>query len=268
MNNETIAVILGGGAGTRLFPLTRDRSKPAVPLAGKYRLIDIPVSNCINSSIDRIFVLTQFNSASLNRHIAQTYRLDVFSQEKLEPRLAPRVSATWVVSQDAVITVAAVLVFSRALEATGIVGALARFVSSDRPSIAAGMIAFLFYGGMLLTVAGVWLWRRRLSRTWYGVFLGGGLGGSRSVQLRLDLFNAFNQAAITGRNTTINFVRPTYGTIRILPFDDAGNVIDSSIAGSVRRTASSICRQVTGSATTMTEAPASGTRPNPVSLPV
>ena len=74
--DQCIAVILGGGAGTRLFPLTRDRSKPAVPLAGKYRLIDIPVSNCINSGIDRIFVLTQFNSASLNRHIARAYRFD------------------------------------------------------------------------------------------------------------------------------------------------------------------------------------------------
>lgn len=73
-----IALVLGGGAGTRLFPLTYHRSKPAVPLAGKYRLIDIPVSNCINSDVDRIFVLTQFNSASLNRHISQTYRFDQF----------------------------------------------------------------------------------------------------------------------------------------------------------------------------------------------
>lgn len=73
-----IAVILGGGAGTRLFPLTRDRSKPAVPLAGKYRIIDIPISNCLNSGVDRIFVLTQFNSASLNQHIARAYRFDRF----------------------------------------------------------------------------------------------------------------------------------------------------------------------------------------------
>ena len=64
--SEALAVILGGGAGTRLFPLTRDRAKPAVPLAGKYRLVDVPISNCINSGIDRIFVVTQFNSASLN----------------------------------------------------------------------------------------------------------------------------------------------------------------------------------------------------------
>jgi glucose-1-phosphate adenylyltransferase len=76
--DQTIAVILGGGAGTRLYPLTLQRSKPAVPLAGKYRLIDIPVSNCINSDLARIFVLTQYNSASLNRHIATTYRFDNF----------------------------------------------------------------------------------------------------------------------------------------------------------------------------------------------
>lgn len=76
--NELVAVILGGGAGTRLFPLTAHRSKPAVPLAGKYRLIDIPVSNCINSDVNRIFVLTQFNSASLNRHIGHTYQFDRF----------------------------------------------------------------------------------------------------------------------------------------------------------------------------------------------
>lgn len=74
-----VAVILGGGAGSRLFPLTRERSKPAVPLGGKYRLIDVPVSNCINSGITQIFVLTQYNSASLNRHISQTYRFSNFS---------------------------------------------------------------------------------------------------------------------------------------------------------------------------------------------
>jgi glucose-1-phosphate adenylyltransferase len=78
--NELIAVILGGGAGTRLHPLTLHRSKPAVPLAGKYRLIDIPISNCINSGINRIFVLTQYNSASLNRHIARTFQFDRFRQ--------------------------------------------------------------------------------------------------------------------------------------------------------------------------------------------
>ncbi len=73
-----IAIILGGGAGTRLFPLTEKRAKPAVPVAGKYRLIDIPLSNSINSGIDTAFVLTQFNSASLNRHISRTYRFDRF----------------------------------------------------------------------------------------------------------------------------------------------------------------------------------------------
>jgi glucose-1-phosphate adenylyltransferase len=76
---DVLGVILGGGRGTRLFPLTRLRSKPAVPIAGKYRLIDIPVSNCINSSVNRIFVLTQYNSQSLNRHLFQTYKFDVFS---------------------------------------------------------------------------------------------------------------------------------------------------------------------------------------------
>ncbi len=77
--DNVVAVILGGGAGSRLFPLTQERSKPAVPLGGKYRLIDVPVSNCINSGITQIFVLTQYNSASLNRHISQTYRFSSFS---------------------------------------------------------------------------------------------------------------------------------------------------------------------------------------------
>ena len=77
--NRVLAVILGGGAGTRLFPLTRDRAKPAVPLAGKYRLVDVPISNCINSGFDRIFVVTQFNSASLNNHVARSYVFDRFS---------------------------------------------------------------------------------------------------------------------------------------------------------------------------------------------
>ncbi len=76
---RAMALILGGGAGSRLFPLTRDRAKPAVPLAGKYRLIDVPISNCINSDIMHIFVLTQFNSASLNQHISRTYRFSSFS---------------------------------------------------------------------------------------------------------------------------------------------------------------------------------------------
>ena len=84
VNNEVLAIILGGGQGTRLFPLTQHRSKPAVPIGGKYRLIDIPISNCLHADIRRIFVLTQFNSASLNRHIAQTYRMDLFSQGFVE----------------------------------------------------------------------------------------------------------------------------------------------------------------------------------------
>jgi glucose-1-phosphate adenylyltransferase len=77
---HVLALILGGGRGTRLFPLTHLRSKPAVPIAGKYRLIDVPISNCLHADIRRIFVLTQFNSASLNRHIAETYRMDMFSR--------------------------------------------------------------------------------------------------------------------------------------------------------------------------------------------
>jgi glucose-1-phosphate adenylyltransferase len=79
VNNEVLALILGGGQGKRLFPLTQHRSKPAVPIGGKYRLIDIPISNCLHADIRRIFVLTQFNSASLNRHITQSYRMDLFS---------------------------------------------------------------------------------------------------------------------------------------------------------------------------------------------
>ena len=76
---EILTVILGGGAGSRLYPLTASRSKPAVPIAGKYRLVDIPISNCMNSGINRMFVLTQFNSASLNRHIKNTYHFSAFS---------------------------------------------------------------------------------------------------------------------------------------------------------------------------------------------
>src|SRR5687768_7184168 len=77
--SNVLAVIMGGGQGTRLFPLTKERSKPAVPLAGKYRLVDIPISNCINSNLKRIYLLTQFNSASLHRHISQSYKFDHFS---------------------------------------------------------------------------------------------------------------------------------------------------------------------------------------------
>ncbi len=79
INNKVLGIILGGGQGSRLYPLTEERSKPAVPIAGKYRLVDIPISNCINSDIKRMFVLTQFNSASLNRHIQKTYNFSFFS---------------------------------------------------------------------------------------------------------------------------------------------------------------------------------------------
>ena len=79
LSKQVLAVILGGGAGSRLYPLTATRSKPAVPIAGKYRLVDIPISNCINSSINRMFVLTQYNSASLNKHIKNTYQFSGFS---------------------------------------------------------------------------------------------------------------------------------------------------------------------------------------------
>ena len=78
--NEVVAVVMGGGVGTRLYPLTRDRTKPAVPFAGKYRLIDIPMSNCFNAGIDKIAILTQFNSVSLHRHITRTYARDIFTQ--------------------------------------------------------------------------------------------------------------------------------------------------------------------------------------------
>lgn len=79
ISKSLIAVVLGGGAGSRLYPLTANRSKPAVPIAGKYRLVDIPISNCINSNINRIYVLTQYNSASLNKHIKNTYQFSAFS---------------------------------------------------------------------------------------------------------------------------------------------------------------------------------------------
>jgi glucose-1-phosphate adenylyltransferase len=95
--NEILAIILGGGAGKRLYPLTRQRAKPAVPIAGKYRLIDVPLSNCINSGINRIDVLTQFNSVSLHRHITQTYVFDTFSNgwvEILAAEQTPR-STDW-----------------------------------------------------------------------------------------------------------------------------------------------------------------------------
>ncbi len=95
--NDILAVILGGGRGTRLYPLTKQRSKPAVPIAGKYRLIDIPLSNCINSGIYRIDVLTQFNSHSLHRHILQTYNFDAYHTGFVEILAAEQTpdSADW-----------------------------------------------------------------------------------------------------------------------------------------------------------------------------
>src|ERR1700730_18050126 len=81
---DVLCLILGGGRGARLFPLTMLRSKPAVPVAGKYRLIDIPISNCLNSGLNRIYVLTQFLSVSLHRHIAATYKTDAFSRGFVE----------------------------------------------------------------------------------------------------------------------------------------------------------------------------------------
>src|ERR1700681_3441799 len=84
MNTEILGFVRGGGQGSRLYPLTQHRSKPAVPIGGSYRLIDIPISNCLHADIRRIFVLTQFNSASLNRHISQTYRMDLFSHGFVE----------------------------------------------------------------------------------------------------------------------------------------------------------------------------------------
>src|SRR5580692_4616212 len=84
MQQEVLSLILGGGRGSRLYPLTMLRSKPAVPIAGKYRLIDIPISNCLNSGCNRIYVLTQFLSVSLHRHIASTYKFDPFSRGFVE----------------------------------------------------------------------------------------------------------------------------------------------------------------------------------------
>ena len=95
--NEVLGVILGGGRGSRLFPLTEQRSKPAVPIGGKYRLIDIPISNCLNSNLRRIFVLTQYNSESLNRHLTSTYKFDVVLERascRCWPRSRPRRAPT------------------------------------------------------------------------------------------------------------------------------------------------------------------------------
>ncbi|NNF81578.1 MAG: glucose-1-phosphate adenylyltransferase [Flavobacteriaceae bacterium] len=97
INNDAIGIILGGGQGSRLYPLTAERSKPAVPIAGKFRLVDIPISNCINSDIKRMYVLTQFNSASLNRHIKNTYHFSFFSSAFVDVLAAEQTmrSAEW-----------------------------------------------------------------------------------------------------------------------------------------------------------------------------
>src|SRR6266436_9555382 len=94
MQQEVLSLILGGGRGSRLYPLTMLRSKPAVPIAGKYRLIDIPISNCINSGVNRIYVLTQFLSVSLHRHIANTYKFDPFSRGFVEVLAAQQTNET------------------------------------------------------------------------------------------------------------------------------------------------------------------------------
>lgn len=94
MNEKVLSIILGGGKGTRLYPLTAHRSKPAVSIAGKYRLVDIPISNCINSDIKRMFVLTQFNSASLNRHIKNTYHFSFFSSAFVDVLAAEQTMAS------------------------------------------------------------------------------------------------------------------------------------------------------------------------------
>src|SRR5713226_9239784 len=91
---SVLSLILGGGRGTRLYPLTQLRSKPAVPIAGKYRLIDIPISNCINSDLNRIYILTQFLSVSLHRHIANTYKFDPFSRGLVEVLAAKQTKET------------------------------------------------------------------------------------------------------------------------------------------------------------------------------
>ena len=91
---KTLGIIMGGGAGSRLYPLTKDRSKPAVPLGGKYRLVDIPISNCLNAGIRGIYVLTQFNSASLHQHISRTYKFDIFSSGSFVEILAAQQTPT------------------------------------------------------------------------------------------------------------------------------------------------------------------------------
>src|ERR1041385_8270865 len=94
---KVVCIILGGGGGKGLYPLTRDRATPAVPLAGNYRLVDVPISNCINSGLRQIYVLTQFNSASLHRHVSQAYKFDQFTGGFIEIRAAQQTmtDCTW-----------------------------------------------------------------------------------------------------------------------------------------------------------------------------
>src|SRR2546421_13016824 len=98
---NVLALVLGGGRRTRLYPLTKFRSKPAVPLAGKYRLIDVPISNCINSGLNRVYVLTQFNSVSLHRHIRRTYTFDAYSGGVVRKLAAPPTPPTQGLGQGA-----------------------------------------------------------------------------------------------------------------------------------------------------------------------
>src|SRR5436305_2472219 len=95
--SKVLGIIMGGGGGKGLFPLTRDRAIPAVPLAGNYRLVDVPISNCINSGLRHIYVLTQFNSASLHRHVSLAYKFDQFSDGFVEIRAAQQTftDCTW-----------------------------------------------------------------------------------------------------------------------------------------------------------------------------
>lgn len=105
LTEKTLSIVLGGGAGSRLFPLTKDRAKPAVPLGGKYRLVDIPISNCLNSGLGEIYVLTQFNSASLNQHVNQAYRFDRFKDwfiQILAAQQTPQSNAWYEGTADAV----------------------------------------------------------------------------------------------------------------------------------------------------------------------
>ena len=97
ISDKTLAIIMGGGAGTRLFPLTKERAKPAVPLGGKYRLVDIPISNCLNSGFRQVYVLTQFNSESLHRHITASYKFDNFTKSFVEMLAAQQTpeGASW-----------------------------------------------------------------------------------------------------------------------------------------------------------------------------